>query len=64
MYATEQKNAYFGQILTKIRSAEKVLKNARKQNGQNAITLSLFTLKCAYCFSRFLSEGIYPQKTL
>jgi len=62
MYATEQKNAYFGQILTKIRSAEKVLKNARKQNGQNAITLSLFTLKCAYCFSRLFERGYLSNK--
>jgi len=30
MYATEPKNTFFGQNLTEIRSAEKVLKNARK----------------------------------
>jgi len=30
MYATEQKNTFFGQILTKTKPPAKVLKNVRK----------------------------------
>jgi hypothetical protein len=54
MYATEPKNVYFGQNLTEIRPAVKVLKNVRKQNARNTIILSLFMLKSEYCFSTFL----------
>jgi hypothetical protein len=60
MYATEPKNAFFGQILTKTKPPAKVLKNVRKQNRRNAIILSLFMQKSEYCFSTILSKDIYP----